>query len=112
MKKIQITTEERTANVQIISVNSYLIAKAIKAQLKMRSALEGTKTPAYERDADNNYVKDANGNKIQKTDEKGNVVYNYSRYINNENDMEALHEALEFLDELCQSFEEQFMWLI
>lgn len=106
MKKIQISTEERTAYVQIISVNSYLIAKAIKAQLKMHSALEGTKSPAYERDVESNYVKDANGNKIQKIDEKGNPVYNYSRYLNRESDVEALHEAMEFLDELCQSFEE------
>ena len=106
MKKIQISTEERTANVQIISVNAYLIAKAIKAQLKMHSALEGSKTPMYERDAENNYVKDANGNKVQKTDEKGNPVYSYSRCLNKESDVEALHEAMEFLDELCQSFEE------
>ena len=106
MKKIQIFTEERNANVQIISVNVYLIAKAIKAQLKMHSALEGTKSPIYERDAENNYVKDANGNKIQKTDEKGRLMYNYSRCLNKESDVEALHEAMEFLDELCQSFEE------
>lgn len=106
MKKIQISTEERTAHVQIISVNAYLIAKAIKAQFKMHAALEGTKSPIYEKDAEGNVVKDANGNKVQKKDEKGNLVYSYDRYLKHEGDVQAMHEAMEFLDELCQSFEE------
>lgn len=106
MKKIQIITEERTANVQIISVNAYLIARAIKVQVKMQSALDGTKKPVYERDAEGNIVRDENGDKVQKKDEKGNLVYTYDRYLKSELDVQALHEAMEFLNELCQSFEE------
>lgn len=106
MKKIQITTEERTANVQIISVNAYLIARAVKAHLKMQSALDGTKKPVYEKDTEGNTLKDTNGNKVQKKDEKGNPVYNYDRYLKCELDVQNMHEVMEFLDELCQSFEE------
>lgn len=106
MKKIQIITEERTTNVQIISVNAYLIAKAIKAQVKMHSALDETKRPVYEKDAEGNTLKVVNGDKVQKKDEKGNLVYTYDRYLKNELGVQILHEAMEFIDELCQSFEE------
>ena len=106
MSKIQFSTVEKTCNVQIIELNAYFIAKAIKAQLKMSNALEGSKSPVYEKDADGNTLKDANGNKIQKKDEKGNLVYSYDRYLKNENSVQKLHEALEFLDELCKGFEE------
>ena len=106
MKKIQFSSVEKQCNVEIIELNTYFISKAIKAQLKMQSALEGTKSPVYEKDADGNTLKDANGNKIQKKDEKGNLVYSYDRYLKNDNSVQKLHEALEFLDELCKGFEE------
>ena len=102
MKKIQFSSVEKQCNVEIIELNTYFISKAIKAQLKMQSALEGTKSPVYEKDADGNTLKDANGNKIQKKDEKGNLVYSYDRYLKNDNSVQKLHEALEFLDELCK----------
>ena len=106
MKAIQFSTTEKQCNIEIIELNTYFIAKAIKAQLKMHSALEGTKSPVYEKDKKGNILKDANGNKIQKKDEKGNLVYSYDRYVRNENSIQRLHEALEFLDELCKGFEE------
>jgi hypothetical protein len=106
MKKIQFSSVEKTCNVEIIELNTYFISRAIKAQLKMQSALEGSKTPVYEKDADGNILKDANGNKIQKKDEKDNLVYSYDRYLKNENSVQKLHEALEFLNELCKGFEE------
>ncbi len=107
MKQIQFGTTKRECEIEIIEVNSYLIVKAVKSQLKMHKALEGTKSPVYEKDADGNYVKDAtNGNKVQKKDEKGNLVYSYDRYLKHESDVQALHEAMEFLDELVKGFEE------
>jgi hypothetical protein len=106
MKAIQFSTVEKQCNIEIIELNTYFIAKAIKAQLKMHNALEGTKSPVYEKDTEGNTLKDANGNKIQKKDEKGNLVYSYDRYLKNENSVQKLHEALEFLDELCKGFEE------
>lgn len=106
MKQIQFSTTQKNCNIEIIEVNSYLIAKAIKSQLKMHSALEGTKSPVYEKDAEGNTVKDANGNKIQKKDEKGNLMYTYDRYLKRESDVQAMHEAMEFLDELVKGFEE------
>jgi len=106
MKKIQFSSVEKTCNVEIIELNTYMISRAIKAQLKMQSALEGSKTPVYEKDSEGNTFKDANGNKIQKKDDKGNLVYSYDRYLRNEEAVKKLHEALEFLNELCEGFEE------
>jgi len=106
MKKIQFSSVEKTCNVEIIELNTYFIAKAIKAQLKMQNALEGSRTPVYEKDTEGNALKDPNGNKIQKKDEQGNPVYSYDRYLRNEGSVQKLHEALEFLNELCEEFEE------
>lgn len=106
MKKIQFSSVEKTCNVEIIELNTYFISRAIKAQLKMQSALEGSKTPVYEKDSEGNTLKDANGNKIQKKDDKGNLVYSYDRYLRNEEAVKKLHESLEFLNELCEGFEE------
>ena len=106
MKQIQFGTTNRQCDIEIIEVNSYLIAKAIKSQLKMHAALEGTKSPVYEKDSEGNTVKDANGNKVQKKDEKGNLMYSYDRYLKRESDVQALHEAMDFLDELVKGFEE------
>ena len=106
MKKIQFGTTNRQCDIEIIEVNSYLIAKAIKSQLKMHVALDGTKSPVYEKDSEGNTVKDANGNKVQKKDEKGNLMYSYDRYLKRESDVQALHEAMDFLDELVKGFEE------
>lgn len=106
MKAIQFSTVEKQCNIEIIELNTYFIARAIKAQIKMQNALEGTKSPVYEKDADGNTLKDAAGNKVQKKDEKGNLVYSYDRYLKNEGSVQKLHEALEFLDELCKGFEE------
>ena len=106
MKKIQFSTTEKQCNIEIIELNTYFIARAIKAQLKMQSALEGTKSPVYEKDSEGNALKDPNGNKIQKKDDKGNLVYSYDRYLKNEEAVKKLHESLEFLNELCEGFEE------
>jgi len=106
MSKIQFSTVEKQCNIEIVELNTYFIAKAIKAQLKMQNALEGSRTPVYEKDAEGNTLKDANGNKIQKKDDKGNLVYSYDRYLRNEESVKKMHEALEFLNELCEGFEE------
>lgn len=106
MKQIQFGTTKRECEIEIIEVNSYLIVKAVKSQLKMHAALDGTKSPVYEKDAEGNTVKDANGNKVQKKDEKGNLVYSYDRYLKRESDVQAMHDVMEFLDELVKGFEE------
>ena len=106
MKAIQFGTTNRQCDIEIIEVNSYLITKAVKAQIKLHAALDGTKSPVYEKDAEGNTLKDANGNKIQKKDEKGNLVYSYDRYLKRESDVQAMHEVMEFLDELVKGFEE------
>lgn len=72
----------------------------------MHAVLDSTKSPIYEKDAEGNILKDAEGNKVQKKDEKGNLVYSYDRYLKQESDVRTLHEAMEFLDELVKGFEE------
>jgi len=106
MKQIQFGTTNRQCDIEIIEVNSYLIAKAVKSQLKLHAALDGTKSPVYEKDAEGNVVKDINGNKVQKKDEKGNLMYTYDRYLKRETDVQAMHDVMEFLDELVKGFEE------
>jgi len=106
MKKIQFSTTNRQCDIEIIEVNSYLIAKAIKSQLKLHAALDGTKSPVYEKDAEGNTLKDINGNKVQKKDEKGNLMYTYDRYLKRESDVQIMHDVMEFLDELVKGFEE------
>ena len=106
MKQIQFGTTNRQCDIEIIEVNSYLITKAVKAQIKLHAALDGTKSPVYEKDKEGNVLKDPNGNKIQKKDEKGNLVYSYDRYLKRESDVQAMHEVMKFLDELVKGFEE------
>ena len=106
MKQIQFSTTNRQCDIEIIEVNSYLIAKAIKSQLKLHAALDGTKSPVYEKDAEGNTLKDINGNKVQKKDEKGNLMYTYDRYLKRESDVQIMHDVMEFLDELVKGFEE------
>lgn len=106
MKQIQFGTTKRECEIEIIEVNSYLIVKAVKAQLKMHAALDGTKNPVYEKDAEGNTLKDANGNKVQKKDDKGNLVYSYDRYLKHETDVKDMHEVMEFFDDLVKGFEE------
>ena len=87
MKKIQVSTIQQTADVQVISLNAYFIAKAIKAEVAMKNALKGNK-------------------KVSK-DENGEEKITYSRYLNSEEDAQVLHEQiLSFLEELCNAFEE------
>ena len=40
MKAIQFSTVEKQCNIEIVELNTYFIAKAIKAQLKMQNALQ------------------------------------------------------------------------
>jgi len=72
----------------------------------LHAALDGTKSPVYEKDAEGNTLKDINGNKVQKKDEKGNLMYTYDRYLKRESDVQIMHDVMEFLDELVKGFEE------
>lgn len=89
MKKIQVTTVEQTAQVQVILLNSYLIAKSVRAMLLLKHVLAGTR------------VKEKGADKDSKP------IYTDKLCRFNEDDIDTLHdEVLPFLEELCNAFEE------
>jgi len=107
MKKIEVSTVKQTADVEVIYVNSNLIAKAIRAKFTLDAILAGTKCPMMATDDEGIVVKDENGKEVQKRDENGNLVWSYSYYqIRNDKAVEDLHEVVKsFIDELTDAFE-------
>ena len=99
MKKIQVTTVEQTAQVQVINLNSYLVANAVRVMLSMKHALAGTRTQVM--------TKSEDGEKDVPAMENGKPVYDYNKYKFEPEDIKELHETvLPFLEELCEAFEE------
>ena len=95
MKKIQITTIEKMASVQIIELNASFIARVVRLQAKLEPVLVDAKR-----------VKTKYNELTQKReevlDEKGNKVYEY-KTIPSEL---VVDEVMPFLEELCAAFEE------
>lgn len=95
MKKIQVTTIEKMASVQVIELNASFIAKVVRLQAKLEPVLVDAKR-----------VKTRYNEVTQKReevlDEKGNKVYEY-RTIPSEL---VVDEVMPFLEELCAAFEE------
>lgn len=105
MKKIQVSTVQKQANVEVIDLNSYFIAKAVKAQLVAHNVID-TMTVTV-----NQPVIDAKG-RVEK-DEHGDDLFQDITIINRDNfeptveQMQAiLNDVIPFLDELVKSFEE------
>lgn len=94
-KKIQLTSIEMTGKAEIIKVNSYLIAKCVRAQVVLNRELENAKHNRTVRDKDTGEWKNV-------LDNNGNVVVDYSN-INGK----LIHdEVMPLLDELVKAFEE------
>jgi shikimate kinase len=95
MKKIQVTTIEKMASVQVIELNASFIAKVVRLQAKLEPILVDAKR-----------VKTRYNEVTQKReeilDEKGNKVYEY-KTIPSEL---VVDEVMPFLEELCAAFEE------
>ena len=106
MKKIQVSTVTKNAEVEVIFVNANLISKAIHAQVALDKALTNTRTPKIMRDGDGLPVLDTDGKEVYLTDDKGNVVYDYNyKGIRDEADIDALHDMVKaFIDELTDAF--------
>lgn len=104
MKKIQVSTVQKQANVEVIDLNSYFIAKAVKAQLVAHNAIDPMVCEATRP------VVESNG-KVKK-DEHGDDMFETVKFIerNNQITPEALQTILDdvipFLDELVKAFEE------
>lgn len=89
MKKIQVTTVEQTAQVQVINLNSYLVAKSVRVMLSMKHVIEGSRIDEKERD------------------DEGKPILSYNLHVFTPDSIDVLHdEVLPFLEELCNAFEE------
>ena len=95
MKKIQVTTIEKMANVQIIELNASFIARVVRLQAQLEPLVKDiTRTKKKFNDETKKYE--------DVLDENGNKVIEYDRV-----DGKILAEnILPFINELCEAFEE------
>lgn len=94
-KKIQISTVRQEADVQVIALNAYFIAKVVKMQLELENVCRGAKETHKKFNDETKKWEDV-------LDENGNKTYRYQRV-----DSEPLVERiLPFLKELTEAFEE------
>ena len=95
MKKIQVTTIEKMANVQIIELNASFIARVVRLQAQLEPLVKDiTRTKKKFNDETKKYE--------DILDENGNKVIEYDRI-----DGKILAEkVMPFFDELVKAFEE------
>ena len=95
MKKIQVTTIEKMASVQIIELNASFIARVVRLQAQLEPFVEDiTRTKRKFNDETKKYE--------DVLDENGNKVIEYDRV-----DGKILAEkVMPFINELCKAFEE------
>ena len=95
MKKIQITTIEKVANVQIIELNASFIARVVRLQAQLEPLVKDITRNKRKFNDETKKYEDV-------LDENGNKVIEYDRI-----DGKILAETiLPFFDELCKAFEE------
>lgn len=95
MKKIQITTIEKMANVQVIELNASFIARVVRLQAQLEPLVNSiTRTKRRYNDDEKKYedVLDENGNKIIEYDRVDGII--------------LAETVLPFFDELVKAFEE------
>ena len=95
MKKIQVTTIEKMANVQIIELNASFIARVVRLQAQLEPIVENiTRTKRKFNDETKKYddVLDENGKKVIEYDQVDGRI--------------LAETVLPFFDELCEAFEE------
>lgn len=92
MAKIQISTTERMANIQVIELNSYIISKVIKAQVVLENVINKKERTKWN---------DSSQKSEKVLDENGNQMYTYDKV-----DGKLLDEkVLPILTELVEAFE-------
>lgn len=95
MKKIQVTTIEKMANVQIIELNASFIARVVRLQAQLEPLVNDiTRTKKKYNDETKKYedVLDENGNKVIEYDRIDGKV--------------LVEKVMPFINELCEAFEE------
>ena len=95
MKKIQVTTVPKQANVQVIELNASVIARVVRLQAKLEPIVSGSKCVKTE-------YNEATQKREEVLDENGNKVYDYSSI----DGKFVIEEVVPFFDELCAAFEE------
>lgn len=95
MKKIQVTTIEKMASVQVIELDASFIAKVVRLQAKLEPILVDAKRVKTR-------YNEVTQKREEMQDEKGNKIYEY-RTIPSEL---VVDEVMPFLKELCDAFEE------
>ena len=116
MKKIQVSTITKNAEVEVLFVNANLISKAIRASITVneiieRAKAEGCIIPRYNAPMDENGNPIVNDKGIVETtpvlDEKGNQIIDYSSIKVYADALQKLNEEVNsFLTELTKAFEE------
>lgn len=95
MKKIQVSTIEKMANVQIIELNASFIARVVRLQAQLEPMVENITRTKRKFNEETKKYEDV-------LDENGNKVIEYDRV-----DGKILAETVfPFFDELCKAFEE------
>lgn len=95
MKKIQVSTIEKMANVQIIELNASFIARVVRLQAQLEPMVKDITRTKRKFNEETKKYEDF-------LDENGNKVIEYDRV-----DGKILAETvLPFFDELCEAFEE------
>ena len=95
MKKIQISTIEKMANVQIIELNASFIARVVRLQAQLEPLVKNITRTKYKFNEETKKYEDV-------LDENGNKVIEYDRV-----DGKILAETiLPFFNELIEAFEE------
>lgn len=100
MAKIQISTIEKQANIQVIELNSSFISRSMRAMMTVEAIASEVRSIKK--------VWDDKKGSIEVKDDKGNPVYEYGKKGNgiSENNAKILCEkVLPFLQELTDAFE-------
>lgn len=101
-KKIQISTVKQQADVQVINLNAYIIAKAVRASVALHNAFDECidEETVGKCDETGKPITDENGNP---TTEK---VRSFNAYNNNPYAVASAYDiAVAFIDELVAAFE-------
>lgn len=115
MKKIQVSTITKNAEVEVLFVNANLISKAIRASIAVndiieRAKAEGCIIPRYDASMDENGNPVCDDRGVVKTtpilDEKGKQIIDYTRTEVSGVELQMLNEVVDtFLTELTEAFE-------
>ena len=93
MKKIQISTVEKTCNVQVIELNTYIVSKVVRAQAFLENAIAKKAKTTWN---------DSTNKRENVVDANGNQEYDYSNVSGKSLD----EKVLAVLNELVEAFEE------